>query len=144
MFRSEYYHSLDDKGRIIIPARFRAELGGNFFATRGAENCVYLYPCAEWEKIETQLSELPTSKYDERAFVRSIISGVAECEMTAQGRVLLPATLRDHAFLTKDVAVVGALRHVEIWDAPRWKAYNEELHNGGRFEEVAARLSIGL
>jgi MraZ protein len=141
MFRGEYIHAIDDKGRLIIPAKFREELGTQFFATRGPDNSVYLYPCAEWEKIESQLCALPTAKPKERAFVRLMMSSVTDCEMNAQGRVTLPAQLRSHAFLQKDVMIIGNLRHLELWDCARWEDYKTAQ---GELEQQSSDLDIRL
>ncbi|MDR1604952.1 MAG: division/cell wall cluster transcriptional repressor MraZ [Gracilibacteraceae bacterium] len=139
MFRSTFEHTIDEKGRVIIPTKFREELGARFFAARGPENCIYLYPCAEWEKIESQLCALVTTKPKERAFVRLMMSSVADCETNAQGRVTLPPHLRGHARLRKNVVLFGALTHVEVWDSELWAAYCEE---NGTVEQLGTDLEI--
>ncbi|MDR0434645.1 MAG: division/cell wall cluster transcriptional repressor MraZ [Gracilibacteraceae bacterium] len=149
MFRGEYSHSIDDKGRVIIPVKYREKLGARFYATRGADNCVCLYPCAEWEKIESQLCSLVTTKPKERAFVRMMTSSVADCEINGQGRVTLPPHLRAYAGLQKDVTLIGNLTHVELWDKTAWELYNESLRQLGEMPEtwldtLASDLEIRL
>lgn len=122
----EYSHSIDDKGRIILPAKFREELGDSFIATKGLEKCIFVYPKAEWSTIETKLKELPLAKAEARAFVRFFFAGAAEIECDKQGRMLLPGTLREYAALSRDVVVIGVLNRIELWDKDAWEAYNAD------------------
>jgi MraZ protein len=141
MFGGNYFHSIDDKGRIVIPVKYREELGSQFYAVRGMDKCVSLYSCAKWEEIESQLSGLATTRPKERGFVRLMMASVSDCEMNAQGRVTLPPHLRSIANLQKDVVVAGAGTHVEIWDKERWDIYNVEQ---GEFEELAKDFDVKL
>lgn len=143
MFLGEYQHTLDDKGRLTIPARFRDGLGERFVITRGLDNCLFAYPETEWQVLEGRLKTLPLTKADARAFVRFLFSGAGECELDRQGRVMLPAVLRQHAGLEKDVVVIGVSNRVEIWSADRWAQYVEQAE--GSFEDIAENLEgLGL
>ena len=97
----EYQHSIDEKGRIIIPAKFRDALGPAFVVTRGLDNCLFVYPTSEWAVMEQKLKALPLMKADARAFTRFFLAGATECELDKQGRVNIPGNLRDHAKLDK-------------------------------------------
>ncbi|NLI90788.1 MAG: division/cell wall cluster transcriptional repressor MraZ [Peptococcaceae bacterium] len=134
----EFLHTIDSKGRLIIPAKFREILGERFITTKGLDNCLFLYPQNEWQNFEEKLKKLPVSQPNARAFVRFFFSGAAECEFDKQGRILLPATLRDYASLEKDVVVVGVMNRIEIWDAAKWKDYSMEAESN--YEKAAESL----
>ena len=138
MFMGEYQHSIDDKGRLIIPARFREGLGDNFVLTKGLDNCLFVYPSSEWGKLEKHLQELPFTKADARAFVRFFLSGATECELDKQGRILLPAVLREYASLERDVTVIGVASRVEIWGREAWEKYSRTA--GTAYEALAEKL----
>lgn len=127
MLMGEYIHTLDTKGRLILPAKFRDELGQRFIATKGLDDCLFVYAKDEWAILEEKLKRLPLGKPEARAFVRFFFSGAAEVECDRQGRVLLPNNLREHAKLDKDVVVIGVSNRIEIWDKERWTAYNEHI-----------------
>ena len=120
----EYNHTIDTKGRIILPVKFRDLLGSTFIATKGLDNCLFVYTLADWAILEEKLRQLPLAKPEARAFVRFFFSGAAEVECDKQGRVLLPGNLRDYAALDKDVVVIGVSNRIEIWDKPCWDEYN--------------------
>lgn len=120
MFRGEYNHTIDDKGRLIIPSRFRYELGESFVLTRGLDGCICIYPQNEWDLLEAKLRELPLTNRNSRLVTRFLVGGAVSCELDKQGRILIPAPLREHAGLTKDVVLVGTLERIEIWDKTRW------------------------
>lgn len=120
MFRGEYNHTIDDKGRLIIPSRFRYELGESFVLTRGLDGCICIYPQNEWDLLEDKLRELPLTNRNSRLVTRFLVGGAVNCELDKQGRILIPAPLREHAGLTKDVVLVGTLERIEIWDKARW------------------------
>lgn len=126
MFIGEYQHSLDEKGRLIIPVKLREGLGERFIATRGLDACVFIYPLPEWEALQQKLKSLPSSKADARAFMRFFFSGAAECELDRQGRTLIPAALREHARLERDVVITGISSRLEIWNAGAWQKYQQE------------------
>ncbi|NLP37505.1 MAG: division/cell wall cluster transcriptional repressor MraZ [Firmicutes bacterium] len=138
MFMGEYQHVLDAKGRMIMPARFREELGERFVITRGLDNCLFVYPLSEWTLLEQKLKTLPFTRSDARAFMRFFFSGAAECELDKQGRILIPNNLRDHAKLKKDVVVIGVSNRVEIWSQEVWDQYSEET--GLSFESIAEKM----
>jgi len=134
----EYQHSIDDKGRIIIPAKFRDSLGDKFIVTRGLDNCLFVYPLSEWSVLEQKLKALPLMKSDARAFSRFFFSGATECELDKQGRVNLPNTLCDYAKLDKDCVVIGVSNRVEIWSKMTWEGYFNASEES--FNEIAEKL----
>lgn len=138
MFMGEYQHTLDAKGRLIIPAKFRDELGEGFIVTRGLDNCLFIYPRTEWESLEAKLKTLPLTRGDARRFVRFLFSGATECEVDRQGRITLPANLREYAGLEKEVVIIGVSNRVELWSQARWAAYMEEAEES--FEDIAEKI----
>lgn len=138
MFMGEFQHSIDDKGRIIIPAKFRDLLGTSFVVTRGLDKCLFVYPLQEWEVLEQKLKALPLMKSDARAFTRFFFSGATECEWDKQGRVNLPGSLRDYAKLEKDCVVLGVSNRVEIWSRDTWEQYFGQSED--TFNEIAEKL----
>ena len=139
MFMGEYAHNIDKKGRIIIPAKFREELGEHVIITRGLDGCLAVYTKEQWETIYEQLMKLPSTKKDARMFVRMMTSKAAECEIDAQGRVLIPSPLVKLAELVKECMVIGAANHVEIWSRERWEPVDEEENDA--FEDIAESLT---
>jgi len=123
MFMGEYHHTIDEKGRIIIPAKFREMLGDTFIVTRGIENCLFVYPNDEWQKIVTKLESLPFTKRDARQFVRFFLSGATIAEFDKQGRVNLTSPLIDYAKLQKDCVVIGTGSRLEIWSKEDWDSF---------------------
>ena len=138
MFTGEFQHALDDKGRGIVPARLRAELGDRFVITRGLYQCLFIYPPSEWARIEQKLKELPFTRSDARAFTRLFFSGAAELEVDKQGRILIPQNLREYAGIEKVVMFIGVSSRVEVWSEKAWRKYCSEANQ--RFEEVAEKL----
>ncbi|WP_166243814.1 division/cell wall cluster transcriptional repressor MraZ [Paenibacillus turpanensis] len=138
MFMGEYGHSIDEKGRMIIPAKFRDELGASFVITRGLDNCLFVYPMEEWKVMEQKLKSLSLMKSDARAFTRFFFSGATECELDKQGRVNIPPNLREHAKLEKDCVVIGVSSRVEIWSKDIWDEYNNASEES--FNEIAEKL----
>ena len=120
MFMGEYSHSIDEKGRLIIPSRFREELGSSFILTRGMDGCLCVYPQGEWQVLEDKLKSLPLTNKNARQITRFLVSGAAACELDKQGRILVPAALREYAGLDKEVVLTGNLERIEIWDKDRW------------------------
>ncbi|HHV96436.1 MAG TPA: division/cell wall cluster transcriptional repressor MraZ [Clostridiaceae bacterium] len=123
MFYGEYLHSLDAKGRMIVPAKFREELGEKFILTKGLDECLFAYSLEEWSNLEQKLKTLPFTDKDVRAFVRFFFAGANECELDKQGRILIPQNLRDYAKLEKELYVIGVSTRVEIWDKNKWEEY---------------------
>ncbi|MDO4941366.1 MAG: division/cell wall cluster transcriptional repressor MraZ [Lachnospiraceae bacterium] len=125
MFMSEYRHTADTKGRLIIPAKFREEIGEQFYLTRGLDGCLFLFPEKEWEEFEGKLRQLPvTFNKDARQFVRFFTTGATNGQFDKQGRILIPQTLREFADIQKEVVVAGSLNKLEIWSKERWDAAN--------------------
>ncbi|MDD6448536.1 MAG: division/cell wall cluster transcriptional repressor MraZ [Lachnospiraceae bacterium] len=143
MFMGEYSHSIDPKGRLIIPAKLREELGDNFVVTKGLDGCLFAYPQEEWQNIEKRFREVPLTTKDARKFSRFFFAGAAQMELDKQGRILIPATLRSFAGLEKDVVLVGVLDRVEIWDKSRWDENN--AYDDQDMDEIAEHMAdLGL
>lgn len=123
MFIGEYHHTIDEKGRIIIPAKFREELGNSFIITRGIENCLFVYSMDNWERICNKLNSLPFTKKDARNFMRFFLSGATSVELDKQGRVNVTSPLVDYAGLEKDCVVIGTGDRLEIWAKSSWDNY---------------------
>ena len=136
MFMGEYNHSIDAKGRIIVPAKFREELADEFVVTLGLDVCLFLYPNAEWEEFVAQLKQLPGNR-QARQLQRYFLAGAVNCEVDKQGRILIPAKLREHAKLEKEVVFVGVLGKIEIWSKEQWDANNDF----GDVESIAENMS---
>lgn len=139
MFMGEYAHNIDKKGRMIIPAKFRDELGDKVIITRGLDGCLSVYTSEQWQQIYEQLIKLPNTKKDARMFVRMMTSKAAECDIDAQGRVLLPASLIELAALHKECRIIGAANHVEIWAKERWEPVDADAET--TFEDIAENLT---
>jgi len=126
LFYGEYQHTVDPKGRVIIPSKFREGLGDKFIITKGLDSCLFVYSCTEWINLENKLKSLPFTDKDVRAFVRFFFAGANECEVDKQGRILIPQNLREYAGLNKDIYVIGVSTRVEIWDKQRYEEYNSD------------------
>ena len=138
MFMGEYQHSVDAKGRLIVPAKFRELLGENFVITRGLDQCLFGYTMDEWQKIEEKLKELPVTKKDARAFTRFFFSGATEVELDKQGRVNIPSTLLTYAKLEKECIILGVSNRLEIWAKDAWEEYFAESEDS--FNDIAENL----
>ena len=128
MLMGEYLHSVDVKGRIILPVDFREELGTTFVITKGLDRCLFVYHQSEWKVLSEKLKQLPLSKPEARAFVRFFFSGARQLECDKQSRFLVPANLRDYAMLEKDVVLIGVSNRIEVWNKAQWEAYNDEIN----------------
>ena len=126
MFMGEYNHTIDAKGRMIVPSKFREQLGNEFVVTKGLDGCLFVYPNEEWHNIEEKFRTVPLTTKDARKFSRFFFAGAATCELDKQGRILLPAHLREFAGLEKDVVLVGVGSRVEIWSKDKWEAMNSD------------------
>lgn len=120
MLKGEYEYTLDDRGRLVMPPKFRGPMGERFIATRGLDGCVLLYPLLEWQRVEARLGAEPLEK---RRLVRYLLGSAVECELDRQGRFLLPQPLREHAGISRDAVLVGLVNKVEVWSKERWRAY---------------------
>ena len=121
MLIGEYYHSIDAKGRLIMPVRFRDDLGDNFVVSKGLDNCLYAYSIPEWERFERLISSQKSA--ESRMLQRFFFSGATECETDSQGRIVIPQPFREFAGLKKDVVVLGVHNRAEIWDKEKWSGY---------------------
>ena len=143
MFMGEYNHTIDAKGRLIIPSKFRETLGDEFVVTKGLDGCLFVYDNKEWSAFEEKLKSLPLTNKDARQFVRFFLAGATLAEVDKQGRILIPAVLRDFAALEKEVVLIGVASRVEIWSKERWE--NEASYDD--VEEIAehmAELGFGI
>lgn len=143
MFMGEYNHSIDPKGRLIVPAKFRESLGDEFVVTQGLDGCLFVYPDEEWKAFEEKLKTLPMANKNARKFVRFFLAGAAQVEIDKQGRILLPATLRKFAGLEKEVSLVGVGSRVEIWDKSRWEE-NTTFDDMDEIAEHMTELGLGI
>ena len=138
MFMGEYHHTIDEKGRIIIPSKFREDLGEKFIITRGIENCLFVYSLSSWEKITNKLESLPFTKKDARQFVRFFLSGATTAEFDKQGRVNVTSPLISYAKLQKDCVVIGTGDRLEIWSQEDWNAFFESASSN--MSDIAENL----
>ncbi len=138
MFLGQYEHSLDKKGRIIMPSRFREELGDSFIITFGLDKCLFVYPMEEWEKLANNLQALPLGKKDTRAFKRTLASRALISHFDQQGRVVISKYLRDYSEITNDVMIIGVFERIEIWDLLKWQGYASETEQS--YEDIAERI----
>lgn len=141
MFMGEYNHTLDAKGRLIVPSKFREQLGDEFVVTKGLDGCLFVYPLSEWSKIEEKFRDIPLTTKDARKFARFFFAGAASCELDKQGRALIPNVLREYASIGKEVVSVGVLNRVEIWDKDKW----QENNSYDDMDEIAEHMAdLGL
>ncbi|QOR36943.1 division/cell wall cluster transcriptional repressor MraZ [Clostridium sp. 'deep sea'] len=126
MFMGEYQHTIDSKGRVIIPARFREQLGERFVIALWLDKCLMMVSQDEWQRICLNLQQLSSTKKDSRAFTRMLFSSASECECDKQGRVLITSKLRSYAILEKNVSFIGVSNRVEIWSSEIWQGYSEQ------------------
>jgi len=134
----EYHHTIDIKGRMIVPSKFREGLGDSFVITRGLDQCLFVYPMSEWKVIEEKLKALPLTKKDARAFTRFFFSGATECEIDKQGRVNIATPLLQYAKLEKECVVIGVSNRIELWSKSIWENYVAEQEDS--FEEIAENM----
>ena len=139
MLIGEYEHSLDTKGRLIMPAKLRQDIGEKFIITKGLDGCLFVFSQNEWLNFETKLKSLPLSDKNARNFVRFFLSGATECEIDKQGRFLIPTNLRETASLQKEVVIIGVGTRIEIWDKEKWNSYNDENIS---VEDIAENITM--
>ena len=125
MFMGEYNHTVDAKGRVIVPSKFREQLGEEFVVTKGLDGCLFAYENTEWKALEEKLHALPLTNANARKFSRFFLAGATMCEVDKQGRILLPAVLREFAKIDKDAVLVGVGSRIEIWDKATWEEKNQ-------------------
>ena len=143
MFMGEYNHTVDTKGRLIVPSKFREQLGDEFVVTKGLDGCLFVYSKSEWENIEEKFRNVPLTTKDARKFARFFFAGAASCEVDKQGRILLPVDLREYAGIEKDVVSVGVFNRVEIWDKDKWQESNS-YDDMDEIAEHMADLGLGI
>lgn len=143
MFIGEYQHTMDEKGRLAIPAKFREELRRGAVITRGLDDCLFLFPREQWGLLAEKLASLPLSQANSRAFARLMLAGAMEVELDGQGRILVPAFLREYAKFGTAVIVAGLLSRLEIWDEKLWKQYKHKAERNS--SDIAEHLtSLGV
>ena len=143
MLTGEFNHSIDAKGRLIIPSKFRENLGENFVITKGLDGCLFLYPDNEWKTFEDKLRTLPLTNKDARIFTRFFLGSAVDGGLDKQGRVLISSALRNFAHLEKEVVLVGVLDRVEIWDKAKWEENNTVIEDN--MDDIASHMEeLGL
>ena len=138
MLIGEYEHSLDSKNRIIMPSKFRDDIGEKFIVTKGLDGCLFAYSITEWKNFEEKLRSLPLSNKDARAFSRFFFAGATDCLLDKQGRFLIPANLIEFAGLEKDLVIVGMNSRIEIWAKSKWKSVDEQISA----DEIAEKMEM--
>ena len=138
MFIGEYKHTIDDKGRLAIPTKFREDLAKGAVVTRGLDTSLFLFPKEEWDKLAEKLASLPLGQSNSRAFARLMLAGAMDVKLDKQGRVVLPEYLRSYAKLGKSTVIAGLFNRLEIWDEDKWQAYKTQVENDA--ESVAEQL----
>ncbi len=136
-FRGEYSHSIDPKGRLIIPAKFRELLGDSFVVTRGFDGCLFVFAQEGWDHFEEKLNSLPMDKPETRQIVRFFMAGANDVEVDKQGRILLPATLIRYAEIDKEAVIAGVGNRIEIWNKQKW----EDASTFDNIDDIAAKMS---
>ena len=138
MFMGEYHHNIDDKARIVVPSKFREELGDKFVVTRGLEGCLFVYSSDEWNRIVNKLKTLPFTKKDARAFLRFFLSGAQECTFDKQGRIAVPSALVNYASLNKECVIIGVNDRIEVWSESKFNDFFNE--NESNISDIAEDL----
>lgn len=138
MFIGEYNHSIDIKGRLAIPAKFRAKIKKGAVVTRGLDNCLFLYTQEEWEKLANKLASLPISQANTRAFSRLMLAGAMDVKLDSHGRIVIPQYLRTFSSITKKVIIAGLFNRLEIWDEEKWNTY--KLATEKNSSEIAEKI----
>ena len=140
MLIGEYEHSLDVKGRLILPAKIREDMGDKFIVTKGLDGCLFGFSQNEWTNFEEKLTTLPLTNKNARDFVRFFLSGATECEIDKQGRFLIAGNLREYANLEKDAIIIGVGTRIEIWNREKWKSYNSDENISA--DEIAENMTM--
>ena len=142
MFIGEYEHSVDAKGRVIMPAKLRDDIGEKFILTKGLDGCLFAYSQNEWLNFEEKLKTLPLTNKNARDFVRFFLSGAIECEIDKQGRFLIPSNLRSYAMLDKEIVIIGVGTRIEIWNRDVWNKTGENISADEIAENMDKLLGI--
>jgi len=138
MFIGEYHHTIDEKGRLSVPKKFRGELEKGLIITKGLDGCLFIYTNSEWEKMSIKLNTLPLTNKNAREFKRHMTSGAMDLEIDGQGRIILPEYLRDFSNIKKNVVVAGIAERIEVWDEAIWNKHEKEI--SGKTEEIAESM----
>ena len=138
MLIGEYEHSLDAKGRLIMPAKLRDDIGEKFIITKGLDGCLFAFSLEEWKNFEQKLRSLPISNKDARAFSRFFFAGAIDCEIDKQGRFLITSNLREFAKLEKEIVIVGMDSRIEIWSKEKWQNTEDDISA----DEIAAKMEM--
>lgn len=139
MFIGEYNNSIDTKRRLSIPIKFRKKLGSKAVLTRGLDNCLYLYPLKEWEKMAEKIAELPITRSDSRAFSRLMLAGAMDVDLDRLGRIVMPDYLKEYAGIGKKAVVAGLYNRIEIWDESKWENYKKQTTK--KAEDIAEKMN---
>ena len=142
MFIGEYEHSVDAKGRVIMPAKLREDIGEKFILTKGLDGCLFAYSQTEWTNFEEKLKTLPLTNKNARDFVRFFLSGAIECEIDKQGRFLIPGNLRAYSKLDKEIVILGVGTRIEIWNKETWNNSAEDISADEIAENMDRLLGI--
>lgn len=143
MLIGEHQHTIDSKKRLAVPAKLRKEIGERAVVTRGLDNCLFLYPMAEWSRLTEKLSQLPMGQQDTRSFLRLMLAGASEVELDQLGRILIPDYLKTYAGLKQRVVIAGVYNRLEIWDDEQWSAYKATVEKNT--DMIAEKLGeLGL
>ncbi len=140
MFIGEYEHTVDVKGRIIMPSKLRENIGEKFIITKGLDKCLFAYSKSEWANFEEKLKTLPLTNKNARDFVRFFLSGAVDCEIDKQGRFLVPANLRTYANIDKEIVIIGVGTRLEIWNKESWTKYSSEENISA--DEIAENMTM--
>lgn len=140
MLIGEFEHSLDAKGRLIMPAKLKSAIGDRFIVTKGLDGCLFAFSQEEWKNFEEKLKALPLSNRNSREFTRFFLSGATECEIDKQGRFLIPNNLRESAELKKEAVIIGVGTRIEIWDKEKWNTYNSAENIS--VEDIAENMTM--
>lgn len=139
MFIGEFQHSIDTKGRVAVPAKFRRNISGGAIITRGLDHCLFVFTKKDWQNLAEKLISLPLAQANSRAFVRLMLSGASDVQVDSQGRILIPDYLRSYAGLKKSAKVIGVYNRVEIWDETAWQRYKTKTE--GSSDEIAEKMA---
>ncbi|MFH1192840.1 MAG: division/cell wall cluster transcriptional repressor MraZ [Candidatus Jorgensenbacteria bacterium] len=143
MFLGEYKHSIDPKGRIALPAKFRSKLKEGAIITRGLDRCLFVFGRSEWEKLAEKLAALPLAQANSRAFARLMLAGASDVELDGQGRILVPDYLREYAGLGKLAVIAGVMNRLEVWDEGAWTKYKSRTESAS--DDIAEQLgALGI
>jgi len=142
VFIGEYTYSIDQKGRVALPAKFRNKLASGCVVTRGLDKSLFIYPMEEWQKIASKLASLPLTSAKARAFTRLMLAGAMDVELDKQGRITIPGYLREFASIKKSVVVAGLFDRLEVWAEDAWKEYRKKTEKDEEFAENLTDLGI--